>query len=273
MMNNIQVGIIGLGFVGGAMKYSFDIKNINVICYDKYKNIGSFNDILNSNILFLALPTVYNNNTGKYNLEPIEETLGLLKQSNYTGPIIIKSTVVPTTTEDLSIKYNLNLVHNPEFLTARTAPEDFHKQNHIVLGKSNICSNSSFNLVYDFYKLYYPNAEISLCSSNESESMKIFVNSFYSVKVQFFNEIYLTCQNINVNYNNVRDLMVKNGWISPMHTQVPGSDGQLSYGGLCFPKDTNALLNFMKNKNINHKVLKATIEERNEMRNDNDNIV
>jgi UDP-glucose 6-dehydrogenase len=74
-------------------------------------------------------------------------------------------------------------------------------------------------------------------------------------------------------YNRVKELMLKNGWINPMHTDVPGPDGELSYGGLCFPKDTNALNQFMKNKGVPNKVLKATIKERNEMRKDNDNCV
>ena len=38
----------------------------------------------------------------------------------------------------ISKKYNLKLCHNPEFLTARTAYEDFHNQTHIVLGLSLI---------------------------------------------------------------------------------------------------------------------------------------
>jgi UDP-glucose 6-dehydrogenase len=101
--------------------------------------------------------------------------------------------------------------------------------------------------------------------------MKSFVNCFYSVKVQFFNELYLTCKANNCNYDTVKNLMLKNKWINPMHTNVPGPDGMLSYGGYCFPKDTNALLQHMKNKNVAHKVLQATIEERNEMRNDNVN--
>ena len=36
--------------------------------------------------------------------------------------------------------------------------------------------------------------------------------------------------------------MLKNDWINPMHTKVPGTDGKLSYGGMCFPKDTKALI-------------------------------
>lgn len=73
-------------------------------------------------------------------------------------------------------------------------------------------------------------------------------------------------------YKTVKELMLKNKWINPMHTDVPGVDGKLSYGGYCFPKDTNALLNHMKRERSACRVLEATIIERNEMRNDNINI-
>ena len=74
------------------------------------------------------------------------------------------------------------------------------------------------------------------------------------------------------NYDNVKDLMLKNKWINPMHTDVPGPDGKLSYGGYCFPKDTNALLNHMKRENTPSMVLEATVLERNIMRDDNVNV-
>ena len=70
----------------------------------------------------------------------------------------------------------------------------------------------------------------------------------------------------------VKNMMLKNKWINHMHTTVPGPDGKLSYGGYCFPKDTNALLQFMKKMNSPHKVLEAIIDERNEMRTDQKNI-
>ncbi len=96
--------------------------------------------------------------------------------------------------------------------------------------------------------------------------MKIFCNSFYAVKIQFFNELYLLCQKNNSNFNENVNLMLKNGWINKMHTQVPGPDNKLSYGGACFPKDTNALLNYMMKHQSNCKVLQATIDERNSFR-------
>ena len=51
---------------------------------------------------------------------------------------------------------------------------------------------------------------------------------------------------LKTNYNNVKKLMLSNGWINPMHTQVPGQDGQLSFGGKCFPKDIKALNELLK---------------------------
>jgi len=273
----MNIGIIGLGFVGGAMYKSFNEKGvINLSGYDKFKNggIGTFESILNTDILFLALPTLYNSTTCEYDKTPIHETCVRLVDNNYIGVIVIKSTVEPETTNILSDKYpTLSFVHNPEFLTARTAYEDFHNQSHVVLGQGDNCSEDQLSLVHNFYKRYYPDAEISLCTSLESESMKIFVNCFYATKVQFFTELYLTCQTNGSNYNKVKDMMLKNNWINPMHTIVPGTDGQISYGGLCFPKDTNALCKYMQKLDIPHSVLKNVVNERNSMREDNDNII
>lgn len=270
----MSVSVIGLGFVGGSMKKSFELKNCPVKGYDKYKeNTDSFEDCLSSDVIFLALPTVFDEEKMSYDKSCIHEVCDQLVDSKYNGIVVIKSTVEPTTTVSLSDKYpSLRFVHNPEFLTAATAFEDFHNQKHIVLGKGPNTDDNDIFVLHTFYSSYYPEAEISICSSTESECMKSFVNCFYSVKVQFFNELYLLCEKIGCNYDIVKDLMLKNKWINPMHTDVPGPDGQLSYGGYCFPKDTNALLEFMKKENTPSKVLQATVLERNEMRKDNINV-
>ena len=261
-----KIGIIGIGFVGGAMYKSFQEKNINVIAYDKYKEYNTFEECLNCNILFLCLPTPYNEINKSYDKSCIYEVCDLLYNYNYNGLVVIRSTVEPETINILHTKYpHLKLFHNPEFLTAKTAYNDFHNMEHIVIG---YIDNTNINILTDFYKTYYPQAEISICKATESEAMKLFLNCFYSVKIQFFNEMYLLCQNIGCDYNNVVEMMLKNKWINPMHTKVPGPDGKLSYGGYCFPKDTNALLSYMKEKDTPHMVLNATISERNSMRTD-----
>jgi UDPglucose 6-dehydrogenase len=272
----MKVSIIGLGFVGDAMLTSFSQKQssltdfpIILSYYDKFKNggIGSIDDCITSDILFIALPTLFNTELCSYDYSPIIETCEILSTNKFNGIIVIKSTIEPGLTEKFSNDFpKLHFMHNPEFLSARTAFIDFHSPSHIVLGVSQNCPSDKADLVNLFYKTLYPKAVINKCSSKESECMKVFCNSFYSVKIQFFNELYLLCDKINVNYDNVLGLMLQNNWINPMHTEVPGSDGKLSYGGACFPKDTNALLEFMKINNTPHAILESCIKERNSMR-------
>jgi len=257
------ISIIGLGFVGSAISKSFKKKKIKLIEYDKYKNIGSFNECLKSDIAFLCLPTLFNEKTSSYNKDAIHEICQKFNENYYNKIIVIKSTIEPETLNILSKKYkNLHLIHNPEFLSAKTAFADFHNQKHIVLGKGLNCSDKNYDIIINFYKKYYPDAQVSLCNSTESESMKIFLNSYYATKIQFFNELFLLCQKNKTNYNVIKDLMLKNNWINPMHTQVPGHDGKLSYGGACFPKDTKALNMYMEQNNVPNKVLKSVIDER-----------
>lgn len=263
---NISTSIIGLGFVGSSMKKSFELKGVSVKGYDKFKEgTDSFIDCLDSDIAFLALPTIFDEEQMSYDKSCIHEVCADFEKNEYRGLVVIKSTVEPTTTEGLTKAYpTLKFIHNPEFLSAATAFEDFHNQKHIVLGKGSNVTNEEIDVLVNFYRTYYPQAEISRSTSTESESMKSFVNCFYSVKIQFFNELYLLCDKMGCDYDTVKKLMLNNKWINPMHTNVPGVDGMLSYGGYCFPKDTNALLNHMKREGTLCKVLEATVVERNE---------
>jgi nucleotide sugar dehydrogenase len=267
----MKIGIIGKGFVGESIYKSFKLKNIDTVAYDRFKESDTFEACLNAQILFLCLPTEYDNSLKEYDKSIIIGVCKLLEYNNYSGIILIKSTVEPNTTNKLAENFKtLNFIHNPEFLSAVTAFEDFHEQKHIVLGNCNV-PNIKLEQVISFYKKYYPSANVSVCSSIESESMKIFCNSFYAVKVQFFNELYDLCKKTNMNYDIIKNLMLKNNWINPNHTSIPGPDGKLSYGGYCFPKDTNALLNYMKKKNSYNLILDNCIKERNLMRDDHIN--
>lgn len=259
------VGIVGLGFVGGALNYSFTQKQITQVLYDKYKQggIGHIDDLLKADIVFLCLPTLYNEELKQYDKTAIHEVCDYLSQAKYQGSVVIKSTIEPGTTAELQQQYKLNLLHNPEFLTAKTANEDFHNQKHIVIGGS---TDEHINKLKQFYETHYPTATVSTCSTVESESMKLFVNNFYAMKIQIFNEFYFLTEKLGADYQKIVKLMLMNGWIAPHHVNVPGPDGKFSYGGMCFPKDTQALLQVMKNHQTPSAVLEATIQERNQMR-------
>jgi len=258
----IKIGIIGKGILGSSI-FDFFNKYSKVIVYDKYKKIGSFIDVLDCDILFLCLPTLFNDETKIYNTDEIHSICKLLSEHNFNKIIILKSTVTPKTTIELNKKYNLNIIHNPEFLSETTASDDFKNQNHIVLGSE---TNDYLLKCVEFYKQYFKDAEISIMSSTESELMKIAVNNFYSSKLIFFNELYLLCQEINISYETVKDSMIKNGWINPMHTNVPGKNNKLGFGGMCFPKDTKAYFNFLKEHTKFFKITEATVIENDELR-------
>lgn len=261
-----SASVIGNGTVGNAIFNCLKNKKITTFSYDIKNTINTFEQILTSDIMFICLPTPFCSYKNEYNKNGLYSHLQLLIDYNYKGIILIKSTLEPGTTETLSQKYNLKLFHNPEFLSAKTAIDDFTNQKHIIIGQVSNVNKYDTQQIIDFYNCYFSNAKISVCNSTESESAKIFCNSFYSVKIQFFNELYFLSQKINCDFEIIRSLMLSNDWINPMHTQVPGPDGMFSYGGSCFPKDNLALIEFMKKNKSPHLVLEATKKERDTMR-------
>ncbi len=266
--NNVplKLGIIGLGFVGGSIYKSFLANKLNVLGYDKYKNggIGTLKSMLKCDIVFLCLPTPFDKDKNCYDISAINEVCNSL--TDYSGLVVLKSTVEPKTTDKLVKKYKLNMIHNPEFLTARSAFKDFHTQHHVVLGKSCQYDRKLFNQLVELYRTYYTD-NISITDSISTETMKLFANNFYAAKIIFFNEMYMLCQKMNINYENVRDLIIKNKWVCVDHTNVPGNDGLLGFNGYCFPKDTEALRAFLKHNNLPHALINSVIEENNNLRN------
>ena len=149
----MNIAIIGVGVVGGAILKSFNLKDINVLTYDIKNN--SENDLIKciteSDIIFLCLPTLYNKIRKEYNKDAIHNICKKLVKYNYKSIVILKSTVEPGVTQELYKKYKLDIFHNPEFLTARTAFEDFHNQKKCYFGLSNTNQNNSYQLVKNFF--------------------------------------------------------------------------------------------------------------------------
>ena len=282
------VGVIGVGCVGSAvLKYFQNFQNfqntpnasteqsISACGYDKFKEgyntEDDFNNILQQEILFLCLPTLYNDDMKQYDKTAIMEVCKRLSDSSYGGLVVLKSTVEPGTTNKWCDEFeNLDFAHNPEFLTARTAYEAFANQPRVVLGKPSMRTSDfyleKFANLNSLMKLCWPTATYSYCTSTESESMKSFCNCFYAMKITIFNEFYEMCKVTGANFDKVKEMMLMNGWINPMHTDVPGPDGHMGYGGMCFPKDTSALFRFMQRENLPHRMIEASVLENAEMR-------
>lgn len=265
----LNIGICGHGFVGSAISSFFvNKKGFNILIYDKYKNINTFEILLNTDMVFICLPTNFDQDIKNYNMIEIDSTIRLLNESSYNGLIIIKSTIMPDYCSKINQEYpQLKIISNPEFLSAKTAVDDFANQSHIILGYTEF-SKKSIGILKDMYDMMFPNAKISVTTAEETAMVKLGCNSFYATKIQYFTELYLLCEKMKIDYNNVKNMMLMNGWINPMHTIVPGTDGMISFGGMCLPKDICALNEFMKNQGSSNLVLSGVIEDREKMRND-----
>ena len=67
----------------------------------------------------------------------------------------------------------------------------------------------------------------------------------------------LLSDEVGADWDTVIEGFVRDGRVGHSHTQVPGPDGKLGFGGSCFPKDIQALINFGNSLSINLNVLKG----------------
>lgn len=269
-----KIGICGVGFVGSAIYAFFSTDDqFELKLHDKYKSgnplfSASLKDLTTCDLIYVCLPTPFLQNGFK--TEEIELVLTELAEFEYPGIILIKSTVLPPFCRTMSQRHPyLTIIHNPEFLSAATAVQDFQEQKHIVLGYCSDASQFMVNTVAAFYESLFPLATVSVTNAETSALVKLACNSFYATKVQFFTELFLLCEKDKegTDFALVRRLMLKNEWINERHTLVPGPDGQISFGGACFPKDLQALISYMDSHSNSCQVLKAVSEEQKEMRN------
>ena len=132
------IGIIGQGFVGTAIREGMK-NHFHIETYDKFKEETSTCSSLRelckkANIVFACLPTPMKR-TGECDLRIIERTVKEINSFDLGNIVVIKSTVIPGTTERLNREcYNIQVVFNPEFLTEANYIDDFRNQNRIIIG-------------------------------------------------------------------------------------------------------------------------------------------
>lgn len=228
----IKIGIVGCGVIGGVLvkwikKYN---ENCDIFISDPPK--GLHDDLSKSDIIFIGIhiPTESN---GTQDLS----VLGDILKSIPNVPVFIRTTLLPGTCDHLSQMYNKRIYFMPEFLTERSAYEDFCTQPMIFTGE------------IELLKRVFINKEYLQMTSKEAELVKYAHNVFGALKVTYFNGIYHIAKLLNCNYNLIRKGILLSGYINDVHTQVPGPDGKFGYGGKCFPKDVEAFKSYMRENN------------------------
>ena len=262
----MKVGIIGNGFVGKA---TFQLKcaDIDVIAYDinpeQCVPQGTMLEDLNScEIIFISVPTPMRKD-GSCHLGIITSVIDDLKNINFQGLFVLRSTVPPGTSDSLKCCFM------PEFLTEKNFLEDFISNKKWIFGIQDDSSASSnkdiltslIDLAHRNKKILYNNIEFM--TTKEAEMVKMFRNVFLATKVSVCNEFAQYCEAKGINYENVRAVATEDVRIGPQHSKVPGHDGKRGFGGTCFPKDTASLCHDMKKANVKPYILEAVIERNN----------
>lgn len=190
---------------------------------------------LSADAILLALPTNFSDELNSFDTTIIEGVLEDLANENYSGKIIIKSTVPIGFTDDMAIKHpQLKLSFSPEFLREGSAVADNLEPSRIIIGGK---VNEWGDIGEFFHSFALNNPKILYMSNSEAESVKLFSNTFLAMKIAFFNELDSFCLAIGASTRNVIKGVSHDGRIGDCY-----NNPSFGYGGYCLPKDSKQLL-------------------------------
>jgi UDPglucose 6-dehydrogenase len=284
-MKKQTISVLGIGYVGLCTAVGFASKGYNVIAstHDAEKaakinnGIPPFHEpnlqkllketaqngrlkclvnqtekaVLETDLTFNAVGTP-SRPDGSIDLQFIEKSaheIGkALNQKGTYHVVIVKSTVVPGTTQDLvkpilekeskkKCGSGFGLCMSPEFLRQGSAFEDTMRTDRIVIGEYDKKSGDVLESLYkDFYGKNIPPTIRTTLST--AELIKYASNSLLATKISFINTMANLCEKIpGADVKIVATAMGLDKRIGPLFLNAG-----LGYGGSCFPKDVKALI-------------------------------
>ena len=260
----LNLGIIGKGFVGSAVANGFNKDCEQIIVDPKYTD-NTIEDVLDCKLIFVCVPTPVAED-GSCDVSIAKDVLTELNRLQYKGVVVIKSTIIPDYLQEFKKEYDLKIVYNPEFLTEANANDDFKNPPFQVFGgKWRDCEVvEKAYLRYSSVRIV-PTFKVDLTTAS---LLKYTINSWLATKVTFFNELKELHElgSSMVSWEQFTDMLSRDERIGNSHMTVPGPDGEKGFGGHCFPKDTEALLNYANKKNIKMSVLRKAVQTNKKIR-------
>ncbi len=284
-----MISIIGMGYVGLCTAVGFASKGFHVVASEVEKekavkiNQGiapfyephlqkllekacqsghlkcladdSTSAVLESDFTYITVGTP-SNHDGSIDLKFIQSAASevgkALGKKNTYHVVIVKSTVVPGTTQDLvkpilertskkKCGLDFGLCMNPEFLRQGSVFEDVFHPDRIVIGEFDKKSGEALASLYQlFYGVEMPTVIRTTLST--AELIKYASNAFLATKISFINTMANLCNKIpGADVKVVATAMGLDKRIGPLFLNAG-----LGYGGSCFPKDVKALITYSK---------------------------
>lgn len=259
----MKIGVIGGGVVGKATARAFIEHVDEVRVYDVMRERRTYglDDVLACDLVFVCLPTPQHKDSLECDLRHVEGFFSGTCRGGSGVNFVLRSTVPIGTTHRLRDQYDLpNLIHSPEFLTARCSITDAQLPARNIIGSPGCVWNSQcLRVLRDLYRSRFPGTDLFLMSSDESEAVKLFVNGYAAVTVALWNELRVLADAKKLDWDRVMEGVLSDGRISRNWCKVPGPDGKRGFGGSCLPKDLANLVSCLESENIYTSVAVAAL--------------
>lgn len=279
-----RISILGSGTVGTIVGRGLKELGNEVIFFDidgarvrQLQNLGldATTDldhaVQSSEISFLCVPTPAKD--GKIDLSYLEsaaENLATsLRDRQGYHLVVVKSTVVPTTTENVLIPIlrmrsgkevgsEIGVCVNPEFLTEihrswtdeTSFVRDFFSEEKIVIGEFDRRSGDTLQALYEPLKVPIIKTDL-----RTAEMIKYASNCALASRISYWNEIFYICQRLGIDSNLVASVVGMDKRIGKYGT-IHGK----AFGGKCLPKDLEAFIGFAEELGYEPELLKAVKE-------------
>lgn len=278
----MKIGFIGLGKLGGPCAEVIAHKGYDVCGYDintqiKLKGVTVTNkltDLSDSDIVFIAVPTphdpAYDGKEPTSHLPPKDFDYTIVKRLLITSDrifhnklIVLISTVLPGTIrrELQPLVKNNRFIYNPYLIAMGTVAWDMVNPEMIMIGTEDGDETGDAKQLIDFYKSIMENDPRYVVGTwDECECIKIFYNTFISVKLALVNMIQDVAEKQgNINVDVVTNALANSTHriMSPMYMKAGMGDG-----GGCHPRDNIALRWMAKNLNLGYDLFDTIMRSR-----------
>jgi UDPglucose 6-dehydrogenase len=281
MLNMAKIAVIGSGFVGQATGKGFALRGHEVVFCDVNRDVvktleeqgydacapNALTDGRDCDIFFISVPTP--TIKGKTDLSYVRSAVtalaqGSLRENKKYCLVVLRSTVVPGTTENLAIPIleehsgktagkDFGVCFNPEYLREASSQEDFDDPCLIMIGKLDKRSGETLK------RLYAPHfsCPIHLESFLFAELHKLAHNALNAMTISMGNELGLLCEAVGIDPMDLLPLIAQSaeGRRNPAY----GFRRTGHYGGSCLPKDTVALKDWSESRGFQMPLLEAAI--------------
>ncbi|UHD44239.1 UDP-glucose/GDP-mannose dehydrogenase family protein [Aureimonas altamirensis] len=199
--------------------------------------------VADADVVFIAVGTPSRRGDGHADISFVESAVEGIARHLKPGAVVATKSTVPVGTGDriavqlarLAPSRPVSVVSNPEFLRQGAAIEDFCRPDRIVVGTEDAHGRAVMEAVYG--PLSINRAPLLFTGRRDAELVKYAGNAFLAMKIEFINEMADLCERLGADVQEVARGIGLDNRIGPKFLHAgPG------YGGSCFPKDTQALL-------------------------------